>query len=334
MGNAGTAARFLPPLLALGAGPYELDGVPRMRERPLAPLLSALVALGAHVEPLGAAGHLPIRLTGGRLGATVEVSGDISSQFLSGLLLSAPAYPDGLRVTVRGPLVSRPYVAMTLAVMRAFGAEVDEHGDGFAVAPTGYAARAYAIEPDASAASYFFAAAAITGGRVLVDGLGRGSLQGDLRFVDILERMGCRVRATDTETEVAGPAPGELRGVDVDMADLSDTAQTLAAVAPFASGPTRVTGIGFIRGKETDRVAAVVRELRRAGIDAEEEPDGFLIRPGTPRPARIATYDDHRMAMSFALLGLRAPGIEIDDPACVAKTYPGFFADLDRALAG
>ncbi len=192
---------------------------------------------------------------------------------------------------------------------------------------------AYAIEPDASAASYFFAAAAITGGRVVVDGLGRGSLQGDLRFVDILERMGCRVRMTDTGTEVAGPAPGELRGVDVDMADLSDTAQTLAAVAPFASGPTRVTGIGFIRGKETDRVAAVVRELRRAGIDAEEEPDGFLIRPGTPRPARIATYDDHRMAMSFALLGLRAPGIEIEDPACVAKTYPGFFADLDRALA-
>ena len=201
------------------------------------------------------------------------------------------------------------------------------------MAPSGYAARAYAIEPDASAASYFFAAAAITGGRVVVDGLGRGSLQGDLRFVDILERMGCRVRVTDTETEVAGPAPGELRGVDVDMADLSDTAQTLAAVAPFASGPTRVTGIGFIRGKETDRVAAVVRELRRAGIDAEEEPDGFLIRPGTPRPARIATYDDHRMAMSFALLGLRVPGIEIEDPACVAKTYPGFFADLDRALA-
>ena len=168
---------------------------------------------------------------------------------------------------------------------------------------------------------------------MVVDGLGRGSLQGDLRFVDILERMGCRVRMTDTGTEVAGPAPGELRGVDVDMADLSDTAQTLAAVAPFASGPTRVTGIGFIRGKETDRVAAVVRELRRAGIEAEEEPDGFLIRPGTPRPARIATYDDHRMAMSFALLGLRAPGIEIEDPACVAKTYPGFFADLDRALA-
>ena len=190
VGNAGTAARFLPPLLALGAGPYELDGVPRMRERPLAPLLSALMAMGAHVEPLGAAGHLPIRLTGGRLGATVEVSGDISSQFLSGLLLSAPAYPEGLRVTVRGPLVSRPYVAMTLAVMRAFGAEPREAGDGFSVAPTGYAARAYAIEPDASAASYFFAAAAITGGRVVVDGLGRGSLQGDLRFVDILRADG------------------------------------------------------------------------------------------------------------------------------------------------
>jgi 3-phosphoshikimate 1-carboxyvinyltransferase len=334
VGNAGTAARFLPPLLALGAGPYRIDGVPRMRERPLAPLLAALAALGAGVEPLGVPGHLPVRISGGELGDAVSVSGDVSSQFLSGLLLSAPAFPSGLRVALSGPLVSRPYVGITLAVMRAFGADVDERGDAFAVAPTGYSARRYAVEPDASAASYFLAAAAITGGRVVVEGLGNGSLQGDMRFVDILARMGCSVRATETETELRGPPPGGLRGVEADMSDLSDTAQTLAVVAPFARGPTRVTGIGFIRGKETDRVAAVVRELRRAGITAAEEPDGFVVEPGSPRPARIATYDDHRMAMSFALLGLRAPGIEIEDPECVAKTYPGYFADLDRALAG
>jgi 3-phosphoshikimate 1-carboxyvinyltransferase len=332
VGNAGTAARFLPPLLALGAGPYTLDGVPRMRERPIAPLLDALAALGARVEALGAPGHLPVRLSGGRPGAAVSVSGDISSQFLSGLLLSAPAYPSGLRVEVSGPLVSRPYVGITLAVMRAFGAAVERQGDAFAVASTGYGARTYAVEPDASAASYFFAAAAITGGRVVVEGLGHGSLQGDMAFVDILARMGCSVRATESETELTGPEPGGLRGVEADMSDLSDTAQTLAVVAPFASGPTRVTGIGFIRGKETDRVGAVVRELRRAGIDAAEEPDGFLVRPGTPRATRIATYDDHRMAMSFALLGLRVRGIEIEDPDCVAKTYPGYFADLERAL--
>jgi 3-phosphoshikimate 1-carboxyvinyltransferase len=334
VGGAGTAARFLPPLLALGAGPYALDGVPRMRERPIAPLLEALAALGARVETLGAPGHLPMRLSGGRLGRAVAVRGDISSQFLSGLLLSGPAYPSGLRVAVTGPLVSRPYVGITLAVMRAFGAEVEQDGDAFAVAPTGYTARAYAVEPDASAASYFFAAAAITGGRVVVEGLGHGSLQGDMAFVDILARMGCEVRATETETELTGPPPGGLRGVEADLSDLSDTAQTLAVVAPFANGPTRVTGIGFIRGKETDRVGAVVRELRRAGIDAAEEPDGFLVRPGTPRAARIATYDDHRMAMSFALLGLRVRGIEIEDPGCVAKTYPGYFTDLERALAG
>lgn len=330
VGNAGTAARFLPPALALGAGPYELDGVARMRERPVAPLLDALAALGARIEPLGAPGHYPFRLHGGAAGDAVAVRGDLSSQYLSGLLLSAPAYPRGLRVTLTSPLVSRPYVAMTLAVMRAFGADVAEEDGAYAVAPTGYDACAYAIEPDASAASYFFAAAAITGGRVRVEGLGRGSLQGDLRFAGLLERMGATVTVEERATEVAGPA--RLQGVEADMADISDTAQTLAVVAPFAATPTRVTGIGFIRGKETDRVAAVVAELRRAGVDAREEDDGFVIHPGLPHAARIATYDDHRMAMSFALLGLRVPGIEIADPGCVSKTYPRYFADLERAL--
>jgi 3-phosphoshikimate 1-carboxyvinyltransferase len=198
--------------------------------------------------------------------------------------------------------------------------------DGLAVQPGGYRPARYAIEPDASAASYFLGAAAITGGRVTVSGLGTGSLQGDVRFADALERMGASVDRTTDSVTVRGN--DRLRGIDIDMADISDTAQTLAAVAVFADSPTRVTGIGFIRKKETDRLAAVVTELRRAGIDAVEDADGFTIHPGAPRPTRFATYDDHRMAMSLSLIGLRAPGIEITDPGCVAKTYPAYFTDL------
>ena len=193
--------------------------------------------------------------------------------------------------------------------------------------PAAYRATHYDVEPDASAASYFFAAAA-DAGCVVVPGLGSRSLQGDLGFVRLLERMGCTVRQTETETEVEGPS--QLRGIEADMSNLSDTAQTLAAVAPFASGPTRVTGIGFIRRKETNRVAAVVTELRRLGIRADEEPDGFIVHPGTPKPARIETYDDHRMAMSFAVIGLISPGIEILNPGCVSKTFPDFFETLER----
>jgi 3-phosphoshikimate 1-carboxyvinyltransferase len=228
--------------------------------------------------------------------------------------------------------VSRPYLDLTVATMRSFGADVEVPDDrSFAVAPGGYRPTDLAVEPDASAASYFFAAAAICGGRVRVEGLGTATVQGDLAFVDVLERMGAHVERTARWTEVTGT--GTLAGVEADLGALSDTAQTLAAVAVFAEGPTRVTGIGFIRRKETDRIAAVVTELRRCGLRAEEEADGFVVHPGAPRPTTVETYDDHRMAMSFALLGLRAPGIRISDPGCVAKTYPGYFADLDRLRA-
>jgi 3-phosphoshikimate 1-carboxyvinyltransferase len=215
--------------------------------------------------------------------------------------------------------------------MRAFGAEVDPdpaRPNTYAVPATGYRPTDYRIEPDASAASYFFAAAAIVGGRVRIEGLGAGSLQGDVAFVDVLEQMGAEVERGTDVIEVRGT--GRLQGVTVDMGDLSDTAQTLAAVAVFADGPTEVTGIGFIRGKETDRIAAVVTELRRCGIVATETEDGFRIEPGPPQPAVIQTYDDHRMAMSFSLLGLRAEGIQIADPACVAKTFPGYWDTLDQ----
>jgi len=329
--SAGTVARFGPPLLALGEGEYVLDGSAQMRARPLRAGVEALRALGVAVTHEGLDGYLPIRVVGasGRVRGAVTLRADVSSQYTSGLLLSAPCFADGLVIDVVGDVVSRPYLEMTTAVMAAFGARVSRDGARWTVAPGGYRAAAYAVEPDASAASYFFAAAAITGGRVVVPGLGGGSLQGDLGFVRVLERMGCAVDVRAEETEVRGPR--ELTGVEVDLRDLSDTAQTLAVLAPFATTPTRITGIGFIRHKESDRVGAVATELRRAGVEVTEEPDGLLIQPGTPHAARVATYDDHRMAMSFALLALRTEGIEIEDPGCVAKTYPGYFADLEAA---
>ena len=327
---SGTTARFTAPVLALGAGTSHLDGSEPLRRRPMGPTVEALRALGAEVDEEGAPGHLPLRIRGGALrSGPVALDGSTSSQFASGLLLAAPCFPSGLDLELTGALVSAPYLDMTIAAMAEFGARVDRpEARRLVVAPGGYRATEVTVEPDASGASYLFAAAAICGGRVRVEGLGRPSLQGDLAFVGVLEQMGAEVirEPAATEVRVAGP----LRGVDVDLADLPDTAQTLAAVAVFARGATRVRGVGFIRFHETDRLAAVVTELRRAGIDAEETEDGFVVRPGTPRPAVIQTYDDHRMAMSFALLGLRAPGIAIADPGCVAKTFPAFWDVLDQ----
>ncbi len=321
---SGTTARFLAPVLAAGEGPYELDGGEPLRERPMGPLVEALRALGSDVYEMGEPDSLPLRINGGAHGGAVELPGHVSSQFLSGLLLAGPLFPDGVDIRLTSPLVSVPYVSMTRSVMAAFGVEVTATRVGAAR----YRAATYAIEPDASAASYFFAAAAITGGRVEVEGLGSDSLQGDLAFVDLLEQMGATVIRSTASTTVIGT--GELHGIEADLSDHSDTAQTLAAVAVFADSPTTLTGIGFIRRKETDRIADTVRELERCGLRATEQADGFTVHPGTPRPATIETYHDHRMAMSFALLGLRADGIDIADPTCVAKTYPEFFVDLEQ----
>jgi len=332
---SGTTARFIAPVLALGPGPYRLDGGEPLRARPMGPTLQALVDLGVTVVEESLPAHLPVSIGGGpMLGGEVRVSADASSQFLSGLLLVGPSVRGTLALHRDGTVVSRPYLEMTAAVMEQFGAHITKPDPArFVVSPSGYRAADYSVEPDASAASYFFAAAAITGGSVRVDGLrldrlGRDSLQGDLAFVDVLERMGAQVERGSDHTTVTGT--GTLHGITVDMSDLSDTAQTLAAVAVFADSPTEVTGIGFIRRKETDRIAGVVAELRRCGIEADETDDGFRIVPGHPEPATIETYDDHRMAMSFALLGLRAAGIAIADPGCVAKTFPGFWDELER----
>ncbi|MGA5300714.1 3-phosphoshikimate 1-carboxyvinyltransferase [Nucisporomicrobium flavum] len=324
--QSGTTSRFILPAAALLSGRTVVDGSAQLRARPFGPVLAALRDAGAVVEELDRPGYLPAAVRGPLRGGPVEVSGHISSQFLSGLLMAGPLMARGLSVSVTSPLVSVPYVEMTKAVMAAFGVTVD----GLVVPPGGYRPTRYAVEPDASAASYFLGAAAVAGGRVTVAGLGTGSLQGDVRFADVLEQMGATVSRTPDSVTVS--TAGRLRGVDVDMADISDTAQTLAAVAVYADTPTRVRGIGFIRKKETDRLAAVVTELRRAGIDAVEDEDGFTIHPGQPRPTRFATYEDHRMAMSMALLGLRTAGMEIEDPGCVAKTYPDYFTDL-AALA-
>jgi 3-phosphoshikimate 1-carboxyvinyltransferase len=330
VGLAATAARFLAPVLALGHGRYRLDGSEPLRRRPIGPLVAALRDLGVVVADEGAPGHLPILIDAAGLpGGHVRVRGDVSSQFVSGLLLAAPYAGGPLHIDVTADLVSRPYLDVTIATMGAFGVDVERPGvSSFAVLPARYVPTRFAVEPDASAASYFFGAAAITGGRVRVAGLGRTAVQGDMGFVDVLARMGADVSQGDDWTEVRGPAT--LHGVDVDLSDISDTVPTLAVVAAFADGPSRLRGISFIRGKETDRIHAVATELRRCGIAAEEEPDGLVVHPGQARPTRVATYDDHRMAMAFALLGLTVDGIEIADPECVAKTYPGFFDDLER----
>ncbi len=332
--NSGTTVRFLTALVALGHGTYRLHGTPRMHERPIQDLLDALGGLGVRAESEAATGCPPVVVHANGLPARkTSIRGDVSSQFLSAVLLAAPCAAaeagNPFEIEIVGELVSVPYVAMTVAVMRSFGAELKVTADWkhFQIAPKGYQAARYEIEPDASAASYFWAAAAITAGRVRVEGLGRHSLQGDVAFCDVLAQMGCRVREEQGGTAVEG---GPLRGVDVDMNAISDTVQTLGAVALFAQGATNIRNVGHIRHKETDRIGALATELRKFGATVEERADGLRISPNDLHGATIDTYDDHRMAMSLALPGLAIPGVIINDPQCTAKTYPGFWKDLEQ----
>ena len=332
--NSGTTVRFLAAMVALGRGTFRLDGTPRMRQRPIGDLLRALGQLGTDAASEAANDCPPVVVRASGLpGGRATVAGDISSQYLSGLLMAAPCAAGDVELGVEGELVSKPYIEMTLAVMDAFGTSVQREGFGRFLVPGGqtYRGRTYAVEPDASAASYFFAAAAITGGRVTVEGLSRESLQGDVRFCDCLEQMGCVVEYGKDRITVTGRP---LEGIDVDMNAISDTVQTLSAVALFADGPSSVTNVAHIRHKETDRLRAVATELRKLGAEVDEHDDGLRITPAARHGARIDTYDDHRMAMSLALVGLATPGVVIRDPGCTAKTYPDFFDDLARLAAG
>ncbi|MFF4039029.1 3-phosphoshikimate 1-carboxyvinyltransferase [Streptomyces sp. NPDC001816] len=322
--DGATTARFLPTLAAAGHGTYRFDASPQMRRRPLGPLTRALRDLGVDLRHEEAEGHHPLTVrAAGVEGGEVVLDAGQSSQYLTALLLLGPLTRTGLRIRVTD-LVSAPYVEITLAMMRAFGVEVVRSGDVFEVPPGGYRATTYAIEPDASTASYFFAAAAVTPGReVIVPGLGAGALQGDLRFVEVLRRMGAEVDVAADRTTVRGTEV--LHGLTVNMRDISDTMPTLAAIAPFASGPVRIEDVANTRVKECDRLEACAENLRRLGVDVATGPDWIEIRPGTPLPdVGIKSYGDHRIVMSFAVTGLRTPGLSYDDPGCVRKTFPGF----------
>ena len=339
-GNSGTTIRFLSALCGLGHGTFTLDGVERMRQRPIGELVDVLSSLGATVDYAGAAGYPPVRLTAdGLRGGNITYGTAKSSQFLSALLMAGPYAREELVVTLQGPQTSWPYVAMTLRLMDTFGVTSLVARDPLSGAareitvPGGaYTATDYAVEPDASGAAYFWAAAALhAGSRITTPGLGNQSLQGDVAFADVLKRMGAAVTVSADAVTVEGTA--ELDGIDADLSAMPDQAQTLGVVALFARGPTTIRGLRTLRVKETDRLAAMAAELAKfgAGVTVAGD-DAITIEPPTVPTAGVAvdTYDDHRMAMSFALAGTRVGGVVIRDQACVGKTYPAFFEDLAR----
>ncbi|EON22553.1 3-phosphoshikimate 1-carboxyvinyltransferase [Nocardioides sp. CF8] len=331
--DAGTAARFLPPVAGLVPRGFSFDGSDQLRRRPLGPLLGALRSLGAEVWPTDGHG-LPISVKGAPQQLSgpreIELPSGLSSQFVSGLLMAAPL-ARGLTLRT-SDLVSRPYVDMSITLMADFGVLVDEPEPGVFVVPDQplRSPGVFAVEPDASTASYVFAGAALTRRAIRVDGLGRNSLQGDLAFVDVLAQMGCSVAIGDHTTSVTGAQLPLRGGFTVDMGEISDTFMTAACLAPFADAPIRITGVAHARLKESDRIAAVATNLRAAGVRVDEGDSWLEIHPGRPQPARIDCHRDHRIAMSFSVLGLRADGIMLDDPACVGKTFPGFFEEFDR----
>ena len=331
---SGTTMRFLTALVGLGHGQYVLDGTTRMRQRPIGDLLDALRTLGIDAEA-GSPGECPpvtVHSSGIKKSET-RIQGNTSSQFASGLAIVAPCMPGGLLLELTGTLVSTPYLEMTRNIIESFGGTCEARENNlWHILPTGYAARDFEVEPDASAASYFAAAAAITGGTVTLDGLCHTSIQGDIKFCEVLEQMGCVVTwSSDASSNPSVTIEGRpLQGIDIDMNAISDTVMTLAVVALFAKGPTIIRNVEHIRDKETDRIRDLACELQRLGANVEEHPDGLTIYPAPLRPAIIETYDDHRMAMSLSLAGLRSEGIRIIHPACVGKTFPDYWVVLEN----
>lgn len=328
LGNSGTSMRLLTAVAALGTGPYVLTGTDRMGQRPIQHLLNALNQLGIHAASLRNNGCPPVEIMGKPFaGGPVFIDCTVSSQFLSGLLLIGPYAKKGLEIHVTRGLVSRPYVDMTIDIMKTFGVRVERDGYAAFTIPGGqvYRSGRFTVEPDASQAGYFWAAGAVTGHAVKVLGISKDSVQGDVKFVDVLESMGCQVRHDADGIAVAG---GKLSGVDVDMRDMPDIVPTLAVVAAFADGITRIRNVSHLKVKESDRLSAVIHELTKMGISAKSMEDDLIIIGGTPHGAVIDTYDDHRMAMSFAVAGLRTPGVRIQNERCVEKSFPDFWEVL------
>jgi 3-phosphoshikimate 1-carboxyvinyltransferase len=328
IGGAGTAMRFLIPFLTLARGKFKIDGNQRMRERPIGPLLDAMQRLGASVyserdnrcPPVIADSRSSFR------GGATHVDARMSSQFVSAMLMPAPLWAEGLRLQVAGD-TARPFVEMTLRIMESWGVKWNIDGDTITIAGgQTYRARRFIVEPDASNASYFAAAAALCGGTVTIQGLSANSVQGDIAFLTVLQQMGARVKWNQDSVEVT--AVGQLRGVDIAMNGMPDMVATLAAIAPFATSATRIRKVEFIRHHESDRLRSIATELRRLGASVTDLEDGMEIVPSRLKGASIETYDDHRIAMAFAVVGLRIPGVKIQDPACVSKTFPDFFDEF------
>ncbi|HTK94323.1 MAG TPA: 3-phosphoshikimate 1-carboxyvinyltransferase [Terriglobales bacterium] len=335
LGNAGTAFRPLTAALAMCDGEYRLSGVPRMHERPIGDLVDALRGVGARIDYAGQEGYPPLAIHPGKIDVEkkLRVKGDVSSQFLSALLMALPLTGRTARVDVAGELISKPYVEITLNVMRRFGQEVRRDGwKSFEVRGGTYVSPGqFFVEGDASSASYFLAAGALGGGPVRVEGVGRESIQGDVRFTEVLEKMGARISFTENAIEVQ--SDGKLKPVDMDCNHIPDAAMTAAVLALFAGGPSVIRNIGSWRVKETDRIAAMATELRKLGAQVEEGKDFLRITPGKLQSdVSIDTYDDHRMAMSFSLVALGGVPVRINDPACVAKTFPDYFAAFRSIL--
>ena len=335
VGSAGTAARFLTACLGVSYGTFHMDASEQMRRRPMAPLLSSLQSLGCEIAYEGAAGCFPFTLTGrGFSRASICINIDKSSQFLSALLIAAALSPEDFTIETEGSH-GMAYIEMTKKMMAQFGVTVYSQTPGKYTVPTGqqYRALSYPVEPDISAACYFYGLAAILGISVTVAGVREPSLQGDTAFLHILEQMGCSLTDTEEGIRLTGPGTGSLHGISVDMSACSDQSITLAAIAPFADGPVTITGIGHIRHQESDRLAAIAENLTVMGIRYELFADGITVYPGKPRPANIKTHDDHRLAMGFALTGLLADGIVIEDPGCCKKTFENYFEVLQNTIA-
>lgn len=332
--SAGTTARFLTALLSAAEGEYDIKSSEQMAKRPMKPLCEALEKLGVEFTYHGREYFLPFFLkSSGCRGGEVELFAKQSSQFLSALLMTGSLYEEGLTVHHVGKEIAKPYIDMTIKMIEQFGGAVTKEGQTYHVSHAGpYLPLDYLIEPDVSGAGYFFAMAVLTGGSILVKDVHLKSLQGDIRFLDVLERLGAKIEDTAAGVKLQGPENGCYNGIDIDLNDCSDQTMTLAALAVFAKTPTIIRNIGHIRLQESDRIHAIVTELKKMGITCEEADDSITIYPGTPQPAEIDTYNDHRMAMAFSLIGLKAEGIVINDPDCTAKTFENYFELLDDVI--